>query len=157
MIFQTKQASPEKISNYNKGNYDIEVFYNSPSKKGRIIFGGLVAYGRVWRTGANEATTFESVSDLKINGQTLEAGKYTLWTIPGETSWKVIFNGKQYSWGIDRNGPTREAEYDVLTIEVPTEQLSSVVEMFTIDFEEVAGKPVLYLSWDLTKVSVPIN
>jgi hypothetical protein len=66
-----------------------------------VIFGGLVPYGEVWRTGANEATTFTTNQDLLVDGSFLAAGKYTLWTIPGPESWKVIFNSKMYPWGID--------------------------------------------------------
>ena len=154
LIYQTKQQSPEQISVYEKGNYDLEVFYNRPSKKGRNIFGGLVPYNYVWRTGANEATTFKTKTNLTIDGQNLPADKYTLWTIPGPDSWKIIFNKKQYSWGIKSGGVSREPEFDVLSTEVPVESLPNVVELFTIDFSEEDGKPVLYLSWDQTKVSI---
>ena len=157
MINHTKSFSPEETITYNLNGYDIEVYYNRPYKKERKIFGGLVPYGKVWRTGANEATTFNTVSDLTIDGKTLPAGKYTLWTIPDADSWTVIFNSEQYSWGVNRNGVTREAEYDVMQVKVPVEQLSSIVEQFTIALEDQNEKPALTLAWDQTKVSVPLQ
>jgi len=157
IIYSTKQHSPEDVVQYQKTSYDLEVFYNRPYKKGRVIFGSLEPYGQVWRTGANEATTFETKSDLTIGGRSLKAGKYTLWTIPGPESWKVIFNDKQYDWGVGRNGASREAEYDALTIDIPVETTPDVIEQFTIAFEEEGGNPVLTLSWDQTKISVPIR
>ncbi len=157
LIYSTKQHSPEEVVNHKKAGYDLEVFYNRPYKKGRKIFGSLVPFDRVWRTGANEATTFETKSDLLIDGQTLKAGKYTLWTIPGPESWKVIFNDKQYEWGVTRNGPSRQSEYDALVVQVPVETTEEVMEQFTINFDESASNVQLTLSWDLTKVSVPIK
>lgn len=155
LTYQTKQASPEDTVAYSEGGLEMEVYYNRPSKKDRVIFGELVPYGEVWRTGANEATTFETNQDLTINGKTLPAGKYTLWTIPGQQSWEVIFNSKMYGWGVNFNAQaSREAEHDVLSVEVPVENLGSPVELFTIAFE--AG-PALTLSWDQTKVSVPLQ
>lgn len=158
MIAQTKSHSPEETVTYNLNGYNIEVFYNRPCKKGRKIFGGLVPFNRVWRTGANEATTFETSQDLSIDGQTLKAGKYTLWTIPGADEWTVIFNDQQYSWGVKRGGQaSREAAHDVLQVKVGIQQLPEVVEQFTIHLEDVNAKPQLSLSWDQTKISLRLN
>lgn len=157
LIAQTKKSSPEETISYNSNGYTIEVFYNRPSKKGREIFGNLVPFNEVWRTGANEATTFETGTDLSIDGKTLKAGKYTLWTIPGRDSWTVIFNDKQYGWGIGSNGASREAEFDALQIVLPIEGLSASVELFTIELSESNAKPIMSLVWDQTKVSVPIG
>jgi len=88
----TKSFSPEEEVVFVQGDLKITVFYNRPSKKGREIFGGLVPFNQVWRTGANEATTFESNKDINFDGQTLRAGKYSVWTIPRETTWTIIFN-----------------------------------------------------------------
>ena len=156
LIAQTKKASPEETVSYNSNGYTIEVFYNRPSKKGRKIFGNLVSFDEVWRTGANEATTFETETDLSIGGNTLKAGKYTLWTIPGQSSWAVIFNKKQYSWGVSNGAASRKAEFDALQIEVPVKHLSTPVEQFTIELSEENSKPIMSLVWDDTKVSVPI-
>ncbi len=157
LIYKTKTHSPEQTVEYNLGGYDIEVFYNRPLKKGRVIFGGLVSYGRVWRTGANEATTFETATDLSIDGQTLKAGKYTLWTIPDKDSWTVIFNNKQYPWGINGSGVSREAEHDALQVVVPVVNLDIEMEQFTIEIAEDIGTPQLRLMWDKTAIQVPMQ
>jgi hypothetical protein len=93
-----KSFSPEEEVAFTSSDLNIRVFYNRPFKKGREIFGGLVPYDKVWRTGANEATTFETSKDLLIEGKTLKKGKYSLWTIPGEETWKVIFNSEFGQW-----------------------------------------------------------
>ena len=156
MTANTKKASPEQTVTFNEGEKHVEVFYNRPSKKGREIFGGLVPYGQVWRTGANEATTFDTKTELVIDGKFLPAGKYTLWTIPEKDTWTVIFNSKQYGWGINFDGTsTREPEADVLKVEVPTQSTASPIEMFTIYFDE--SVPAMEMAWDGTKISVPLK
>jgi hypothetical protein len=157
MQANTKKHSPEDTVAYTKGDLELSVFYNRPYKKGREIFGGLEPYGEVWRTGANEATTFETNRDLSIGGKTLPAGKYTLWTIPGPDTWTVIFNGKMYGWGVSFGGvASRDPIADVVQVEVPVQKLDSVVEQFTIAFEE-QNALALALSWDQTKVAVPMK
>ncbi|TAG22339.1 MAG: DUF2911 domain-containing protein [Runella slithyformis] len=153
---QTKKASPEATVTYQKDGADISVFYCRPSKKGREIFGGLIPFGQVWRTGANEATTFTTSKALTIGGKTLPAGKYTLWTIPNKDNWKVIFNNQQYDWGVSWGGvASREATADVLEVEVPVQTLPSSQEMFTISFD--AATSAMLLAWDTTGVSVPLQ
>lgn len=153
----TKSYSPEQTVTFEKDGLQLEVFYNRPYKKDREIFGGLVPYGEVWRTGANEATTFETNKDILVDGSLLKAGKYTLWTIPGKGSWKVIFNSEMYPWGITADEkPSRQPEFDVLTVEVPVRHLRQVVEQFTIDFTEEYDLIHLNLYWDQTLVKVPI-
>ncbi|MFN8357826.1 MAG: DUF2911 domain-containing protein [Spirosomataceae bacterium] len=154
--YNTKKASPEATVDYKKDGLTVSVFYCQPSKKGREIFGGLVPYGKVWRTGANEATTFETNQELTIGGKKLPAGKYTLWTIPGPSEWTVIFNSKMYGWGVNMGAEaSREADADVLEVKVPAETLPTVVEKFTIAVEDPT--PSLVLTWDKTKVSVPLK
>ena len=154
----TKAHSPEDIVLYEEDSLELEVFYNRPYKKERVIFGELVPYGVVWRTGANEATTFTTNKDLMVDGSFLPAGKYTLWTIPGEESWKVIFNSKMYPWGIDSEMKAyREAEFDVLVLEVPVQNMNEVVEQFSIYFERANDLIIMNLAWDQTKVSFPIQ
>lgn len=159
MISQTKKASPEQTVTYNQSDVNLSVFYNRPSTRGRDIFGKLVPYGKVWRTGANEATTFKTNKDLLINGKKLPAGKYSLYTIPGEDSWEIIFNGKSYFWGINMRDPSKaslEREFDVLVTNVNPVSTDTVTEMFTISFENNSGL-FLVLSWHQTKVMVPIQ
>jgi len=155
----TKKHSPEQtITHTTSKQTNFTVFYNRPYKKGRTIFGDLVPFDQVWRTGANEATTFTTDKDIQVDGTTLPAGTYTLWTIPGKNSWKVIFNNANYSWGVQlTNGkPSYDSSYDVLTIEVPTQALLNVVEQFSIYFQEAKDFTILYLAWDRTAIAIPI-
>lgn len=154
----TKKHSPEVTEIYEIEGLNIEVFYSSPSKKGREIFGALVPYDEVWRTGANEATTFTTNKDLVIEGQTLPAGKYTLWTIPGEESWQIIFNSKMYGWGVrwQNSKPSREKEYDVVVATAVVSKSITSEENFGINLLEGPGSnPVLLFSWD--QVVVPLK
>lgn len=156
MKSQTKKASPEEVTTFKVNEATITVDYSRPSKKGRVIFGELVPYGKVWRTGANEATTFEVDKDIRVGGAPLAAGKYTLWSIPQASSWKVIFNNKMYSWGVTYGGEAqRDPTGDVATVEVPVQTLPEVVEKFTIGVE--GTPPALTLKWDQTQVSVPLE
>lgn len=153
----TKSYSPEDTVEYSSGDLHLEVFYNRPYKKERQIFGGLVPFGEVWRTGANEATTFYTSKDILVDGSLLPAGKYSLWTIPMEDSWKIIFNSEMYPWGITAEGlPSRIPEHDVLTVEVAVSKLKNPVEQFTIFFDEQQEFIVLSLVWDRTLVRVPV-
>ncbi len=153
MQYNTKKASPEETVNYK--NDEISVKYSRPFKKGREIFGKLIPYDQVWRTGANEATTFDSKIDLTIGGKVLPAGHYTLWTIPGKESWTVIFNKKDYMWGVGSNGASREADSDALQVVVPVQATDAVVEQFDISFTD---SPMfsMVLAWDNVKVVVPM-
>lgn len=157
MQSQTKKHSPEAIVDYSKDGKNISVFYCRPSKKDREIFGGLIPYGKVWRTGANEATTFTTNKDLVIDGKKLPQGKYTLWTIPEKDQWTVIWNKKEYGWGVQMNGEAaREPEADELQVTVPVEALENPVEQLTISITETPST-ALELMWDKAKVSIPIQ
>ncbi|PRX42445.1 DUF2911 domain-containing protein [Salegentibacter salegens] len=156
--YNTKAHSPEDMVSYTEEDLKIEVFYNRPYKKNRVIFGNLVPYNEVWRTGANEATTFETNKDIMVDGSLLTAGKYTLWTIPMENSWKVIFNDKMYPWGINLEEEAyRDPAFDALVLEVPTKDLKRTMEQFTIAFNQKNEFILLNLAWDETLVSVPIK
>lgn len=157
MTVQTKKASPEVNVDYDRDGLHIAVFYNSPSKKGRQIFGGLVPYNEVWRTGANEATTFATDQPLTIGGKALPAGKYSLWTIPGPEEWTVIWNSKVPGWGVNFDSKAaREPADDVVEVKVPVEQLPNDVERFTITVQDLPSA-TLVLEWDRTRVAVPLR
>ena len=157
---QTKKHSPQVTNAYTKNGMDLSVTYSSPSKKDRVIFGELVPYDVVWRTGANEPTTFTTGSDIKVIDKTLPAGTYSFWTKPGKESWEVIFNSEIADWGVTilsgGKETTRNPETDVVIIQVPVERTSSIQEKLNIGFEE--GEQVyLIVSWDQTKIKVPIS
>ncbi len=156
--YTTKAHSPEDMVIYKQNDLVLEVFYNRPSKKDRVIFGELVPYNKVWRTGANEATTFETSKDILIDGSLLKAGKYTLWTIPMENSWKIMFNSKMYPWGINLDKEAyRDERFDALVLERPVENLDDVIEQFTIDFDESGEFVNMILAWDQTRIVLPIK
>ena len=155
---QTKSASPEDHVVFHQDDLSITVFYNRPFKREREIFGKLVPYDKVWRTGANEATTFETNKDLKIEGSTLKAGKYSLWTIPGEETWTVIFNSEHGQWGINSDGQAnRNPEKDILKVDVLAVRQERVFEQFTIAFEKAGEDLEMVLIWDTTLVAVPFT
>ncbi len=156
--YNTKAHSPEATISFEKNDWQMEVFYNRPSKKERNIFGELVPYDKVWRTGANEATTFWTNKDILIDGSLLRAGKYTLWTIPMEDSWKVIFNDKMYPWGINLDEEaSRDPVYDTLVLEVPVKETRQTIEQFTIFFDEANGLVFMILTWDDVRIEVPVK
>ncbi|MCG9972984.1 DUF2911 domain-containing protein [Christiangramia crocea] len=156
--FTTKAHSPEDTVTYHKDDLKLEVYYNRPYKKKRTIFGELVPYNEVWRTGANEATTFDTNKDVLVDGSLLKAGKYTLWTIPMEDTWKIIFNDKMYPWGINLDEKAyRNPKFDALVLERPVKELPTTLEQFTILFEESGDFAYMVLAWDRTSVSVPIK
>lgn len=153
-----KSFSPEDAAVFTSEKLRVRVLYNRPSKKGRTIYGGLVPYDKVWRTGANESTTFETNQPLTVDGKKLPAGKYSLWTIPGATKWSIIFNGQHGQWGINSKGePNRDAALDVLTVEVKPLTQEQVFEQFTIAFEKVGDDAEMVLLWDQTLVAVPFS
>ncbi|GAA3589534.1 DUF2911 domain-containing protein [Flavivirga amylovorans] len=154
----SQRLSPKDTVEFKLNDLKLEVFYNRPSKKNRAIFGALVPFNKVWRTGANEATTFETNQTLEIQGKPLPMGKYTLWTVPKDTVWNVIFNSKQYPWGVDSEmKPMWDTNFDVLNIEVPVQKLPSPVEQFTIAFDNSTDNLFLTMAWDDVKVAVPLK
>jgi hypothetical protein len=154
-----KSFSPEDQLVFNNDDLTIKVFYNRPFKKGREIFGALVPYNKVWRTGANESTSFETNKDLRIEGKILKAGKYSLWTIPGPESWTIIFNSQYGQWGINSKGEAnRDPAQDVLSVQVTPVQQEQVFEQFTISFEKTGGDEAeMVMFWDKTLVAVPLS
>lgn len=157
---QTKKHSPEITNTYTKNGMDLSVNFSSPSKKDRVIFGELVPYDLIWRTGANEPTTFTTASNIKIIDKDLPAGTYSIWTKPGKEVWEIIFNSEIPDWGVTilsgGTETTRNPETDVISIEVPSEQISAVQEKLDIGYED-GEQLYLTLSWDQTKIKVPIN
>jgi hypothetical protein len=156
MKAQTKKASPEETLSFFLNDLTVEVTYSRPSKKGRAIFGSLVPYGKVWRTGANEATTFKVNKDIVFGDKPVKAGTYTLWTIPGPEEWTVILNSKMYGWGLKFDGESpRDALADVAQYKARVERTAGVVEQFTISMDQ-GDAARLVLAWDDVQVAVPV-
>ena len=127
---------------------EIGIYYSSPAVKGRIIWDALVPYGKIWRTGANEATIFETTSDLVIQDQKLPAGKYSLFTIPGETEWMFVFNEVWDQWGAFKY----DAGKDILRVKVIAEVSPTFNEK--MKFEYIDNHIFLY--WENVKVGFPL-
>ncbi len=132
----------------------IRVVYSRPMANGREIFGELVPYGEVWRTGANEATEIKLFQDVTFGGKKIKAGVYALFTQPGEKEWTIIFSKDLDYWGAysynDKN--------DVARITAPVTSLDNAVEAFTIQFEDKgSNRGVMWLAWDTTTVEVPFQ
>lgn len=130
---------------------NISVTYGRPYKKGRDIFGGLEAFGKVWRAGADEATEITFAKDGSLGGQPVKAGTYTLFVIPEKTEWTIILNSQLKQWGAydyDKN-----KDKDVLKVKAPVKTLGSPVEQFTIRFN--AGNMIF--AWDKTEVAVAVK
>lgn len=138
---KSKRPSPPATATAKIGTAEVSINYSQPSVKGRQILGGIVPYGKVWRTGANEATVFETSADITVEGKTLPAGKYGLFTIPGENEWVVIFNKNFSQWG---SSSYSEAD-DVLRVNVKPAKQDSVTEQMTFT---VAESGQVALSWD---------
>ena len=143
--------SPGACASIALGSSTLEVQYSSPSMKGRQVFGGLVPNGEVWRTGANEATVFNTDGPLTIGGEVLPAGSYGLFTIPGETEWTIIFNSVSDQWGAFEY----DEGQDVLRTMAASGIEDAPKEQFSISFEPVSDTDtVMVLTWDDVRVSV---
>lgn len=129
------------------------VIYSRPQKEGRTIFGGLVQYGEVWRFGANEATEIELYRDVKINNKKLSKGRYTLYAIPTEKEWTVIFNKDTDIWGSFKY----DEKKDVLRVSVPVQKLTEPFDLFSIAFTKVSSGADMMIAWDDAFVNLPFR
>jgi len=150
---KTKRPSPPATATFDLGGgKSVTIDYSSPRAKGRKIYGGLVPFGQVWRTGANEATTFVTDADLVVGGTTVPAGSYTLFTIPGADKWTLILSKKTGEWGTDYPG----ASNDLARIDMKASALPAAVENFTIAFVKAGTGATLNMDWETTRASVAI-
>ena len=133
----------------------LKIIYSQPHKKGREIFGNLVPFDQVWRTGANEATEITVTKDILINNQLLKAGTYSLLTIPGKEKWKIILNSDLGMWGSYNYNPKK----DVLSFESKSQPIPNgvVFEPFTILINQKTDTAEIVLLWDQTQVSFPVQ
>jgi len=135
------------------GDTTVAVVYHRPNVKNRQIWDGLEKYGKVWRTGANEATTFEISNDVKINGQTLPKGKYTLHTIPNRDEWTIIFNKTAEQWG----SFTYDQKQDALRVTVKPLK-AELQETMSLGFENVKMNTAdAVIAWERVKVPFTID
>ncbi len=150
---RTPAPSPTQTIKQDFGLSSVELIYSRPGMKGRKIFGDLVPWNKVWRTGANSATRIKFNDDVMIGGQALKAGEYALYTMPGENEWEVIINKGSTNWGTDY-----KMEDDIVRVKAKPIKLDQSVESFTMQFANI--KPTstdLRIMWDKTAVAVPIT
>ncbi|HVM75048.1 MAG TPA: DUF2911 domain-containing protein [Candidatus Saccharimonadales bacterium] len=146
---KSKRPSPPAQATMDLGGgKSITVDYSSPRLKGRQVGGEVAAFGQVWRTGANEATTFVNTADVIVGGATVPAGNYTLFTIPNKDKWVLIVSKKTGEWGTDYPGPSN----DLARVDMKVSTLPSPVENFTISFASGA----MNLDWGTTRASVSV-
>ncbi len=130
----------------------VTIDYNAPSMRGRTIFGGLVPYDKVWRTGANPATSLKTQVDLKIGTAMVPAGSYTLYSLPSSGTWKLIINKQTGQWGTKY-----DQSQDLARVDMKKETLSAPQQVMSITLEPFHGKrSSLHVKWDTTDVSVPV-
>jgi len=147
-----ERASPAAVAKGTVNGAAITISYSSPAVKGRKIWGELVPYDKTWRAGANEATIFDTDKPLKIQGQSLPAGKYSLYAVPGEKSWKIIFNSETGQWGIKRTGETTaDPSKNVITVTANPVKSAAFNERLTY----VISKSGFELLWE--NLAVPVN
>lgn len=130
---------------------DVWVDYSRPLKRGREIFGNVVPWNTVWRTGANAATQLNTSASLVVGNATVPPGKYTLWTLPSPTGWKLIINKQTGQWGTQY-----DPAQDLVRVDARVETLREPVEQFVIAFEPAGAATQLSLAWDRSRVTVPI-
>ena len=149
---KTPQASPRSIVNQMVGLTEVELNYSRPGAKGRPVFGNLVPFGKLWRTGANENTTISFSDDVIIDGKTLKKGKYALYTVPRIESWDIIFYTTTDNWGL----PEQFNEANVaLKTTVKEEALSKPVESLTIAISNLeTNSGTLEISWENSFVAL---
>jgi len=132
----------------------IRVTYSRPSKNDREVFGKLVPYGKVWRTGANENTEIKFYQDVELKGEKVKAGTYSLFTIPNEKEWTIILNSDLDYWGAFKHNEKN----DVIKLTVPVSSLNELLENFSIQFDSKGpNQGVMKLGWDKTLVEVPFK
>lgn len=138
----------DTVTAANVGGATLWVDYGRPHRRGRVVFGKVVPWGEVWRTGANAATQFKTDKALDFGGTVVPAGFYTLWTIPAAQGWKLVVNSETGQWGTAHN-----AAKDVFTIDMQVTALPEPLETFTIGVDPTPQGGVLRFDWDTTRAS----
>jgi hypothetical protein len=151
---KAKRPSPPAQAKWDLGGgKSVTIDYGSPRVKGRKIYGELVPFGQVWRTGANEATTLVTPVDLTIGSTTVPAGSYTIFTVPNKDKWALVISKKTGEWGTDYPGQAN----DLARLDMKASSLPSPVENFTISFEKAGSGANLNIDWESTRASVVVS
>ncbi len=146
--------SPSAVLKQDFSTSNIEISYSRPSMRGRKVFGELVPFGQVWRTGANSATKVTFGEDVSLNGNPIKAGTYALYTKPGANQWQIIINKGIGNWGVSGF----DEKDDVATFNVPAQKLNEAVQSFTISIDNITINSCdITLTWENTKVVIPVK
>ncbi len=146
-------ASPACTLKQRVGLTDVEIVYSRPSMKDRQIFGNVVPFGAVWRTGANAATKITFSTPVKLNGTDIAAGAYALYTIPGENEWTIILNK-----GVGKSGTQYDEKEDVIRFKTTAINWDTAIETFTIEFNQIRDESaVINLVWEKTVVPIKVD
>jgi len=148
-----RPSPPAKATCALAGGKSIAVDYSSPRMKGRKIFGELVPFGKVWRAGANEATTFVTDADLTVGGKAVPAGNYTIFAVPEADKWTLVISKKTGEWGTAYPG----ADNDLARVDMKVSKTAAPVENFTIAFDKGASGCALRMEWENTSASVDVS
>lgn len=149
-----RRKSPIAIAKVTHNNTYIKIVYGQPYRRGRTIFGDIVPYGEVWRTGANEATEITTTKDILVNGKRLEAGTYSLFSIPRPERWTIIFNSNLGQWGAF----DYSRDQDVLRVDLLPFNTGEMTEAFSITFDEVKKDSTAFvIEWENKIVRVPVE
>lgn len=152
---KTPQPSPESTVMQKVGLADVSVTYSRPSMKGRAIFGDLVPFDKMWRTGANASTDIEFTEAVEFGGTKVEAGKYALYSVPGKKEWQVMLYSEADHWGTPRDFDESKV---VATATVPVYEMPMDIETFEIGFQNITNSSAdVYLIWENSFVAVPIS
>jgi hypothetical protein len=149
---QMGQMSPPDTTRATIGGASLVVAYSRPLKRGRVIFGNVVPWNQVWRTGANAATMFTTDKDLMFGTTLVPAGKYTLWTLPTPTGAKLIFNSETGQWGTDYH-----ADKDFAKVDLTSRQISPPVDQFVIGIVPQGSGGLMRFAWDDREFAVPFT
>jgi len=152
--FPKPDASPMDLAIARGENQKIiaRIIYSRPQKKGREIFGKLVPYNKLWRTGANEASEIDLYIPVQLDNHTINTGTYSLFTIPRENEWDIILNTKTNIWGTDH-----DKTYDVLCVTVPSRKSAAPIESLSMAFRKDEDGISLMIGWDDRYVEVPMK
>jgi hypothetical protein len=150
---KSQRPSPPATTECTINGKKVTISYSRPSMKGRKIVGELVPYGKVWRTGANEATTLTTAGDINIGGANVKAGTYTLYTLPSEGAWQLIINKQTGQWGTVYN-----QDQDLARVDMKKEEIVVPVEQFVISLDQDDNNSAdLILEWEKTRLKVIVK
>jgi hypothetical protein len=155
---KNRKQSPQDTITFNKNGLTLKTVYCRPYKKGRVIFGkkedgAIQPYGEYWRMGANEATTFKVNKDILFAGESLAAGEYSIYAIPGEKTWQIRLNSVNDRWGVS---PPDKVN-DVLVVNLPVTYTDTIEEQFTMAYVAIDGGVELIIRWENSIVRIPIE